>query len=49
MEPDTLLMTVQKGWQGNEVWNFLNDQRLIEELSWNDKKNYPRKRLLSQD
>lgn len=44
MEPDTVLVTVQRGWDGDDVYDYLSKQNKIEELSWNEKKTWPSKR-----
>ena len=41
MEPDSILITVQRGWDGNEVFDYLSKQNIIKELSWNDEKVNP--------
>ena len=41
MEPDSILITVQRGWDGNEVFDYISKQNIIKELSWNDEKVNP--------
>ena len=44
MEPDSIMLTVMKGWYGDSVFRFLSTQKIIEELSWgNDRKVFPSK------
>jgi len=43
-EPDSVLVTVQQGWDGQEVYDFLSKEDTIEELTWNDEKSWPSKR-----
>lgn len=49
IEPDTIMISIVKGWQGIEAWNYLNTVSLIEELKWNDKITYPRKTLTEKE
>ena len=40
--PDSILVTVQRGWYGDEVFGFLSTQKeLIFELSWDERKVWP--------
>ena len=32
MEPDTVLVTVQRGWDGEDVYDYLSNQDEIKEL-----------------
>ena len=39
--PDRILITLQKGWFGEEVFEFLSEQTILKEVKWNDKITSP--------
>ena len=43
MEPDSILVTTKRGAEdGEDVWRYLEMQKEIEELSWNERKIQPK-------
>ena len=41
MEPDSVLVTVKRGWRAIDVYNYLIQQDILEEVSWGRRKVNP--------
>lgn len=46
IDPDSLLFTTRRGWEGEDVWKYLSQKEEVEELKWNGKIAHPRRELM---